>query len=72
MKKNPKTQSLDGARGYVRSIRNPGKRAYGADWILFLRGWRPEPDWREYECSYLAAQGVRHRLPALEEGEESP
>jgi hypothetical protein len=48
---------------YLNAIRNDKKRQYGFAYLAHLRHpWTAEP---ESECSYMAAQAVRHQINVL-------
>jgi len=51
---------------YIRRIKNPGKRAYAFDYLAYKRGQLAEPP--GYDCSTMAAQGVRMQIDATMDG----
>ncbi len=51
---------------YIRRIKNPCKRAYAFDYLAYKRGEAAEPP--SYECSTMAAQGVRMQIDATMDG----
>jgi len=56
---------------YIRGLRNPAKRKYAEDYLLFLKGKGQTMDPTGTGLSYMAAQAVRLRLMSLTE-QQSP
>ncbi len=51
---------------YIRRIKNPCKRAYAFDYLAYKHGELAEPP--GYDCSAMAAQGVRMEIDATMDG----
>ncbi len=52
---------------YIKRIRNPHKQRYAMDYACYIqeKGHLPEPDTKDYNISYMAAQAVRNMLSEL-------
>lgn len=55
------TQSIFYNNGYkyVNRMKNQRKKAYGQEYMAYLLGKRNEPDYKDYNLSYMGAQAVR-------------